>query len=417
MKTAGWSGIILMAAATAFGGDWMQWRGPELNGTCKAKNLPASFDVSTGKNVAWTCDLPGTGQSTPIIAGERIFLTASDNHRLKAICIDRPSGRIAWQKDMGRGREALRRGNMAHPSAVTDGETVCFLFGQGTVAGFAVDGSPLWKRELEEERGLLATKFGFSSSPLLQGGVLYIPLLYRADPKNESSNPSSTLLAVDLKSGKTLWEADRPTPATKESLDSYITPVIGKQGIILTGADLITCQHPKNGKLLWSFDVAEGNRKTNWRIISGPVMADDLAVSAYPRGRTLVAIKPDGKKAWDYKGYVPDVCTPAYDQGLLYVLDGKKRYLTCIEARSGKELWQEKIDSDKGFYASPLVADGKIHLINLAGEVFVYAAGKNAKLLERFAVGGENCSASIAAVGNSLFVRTPDKVICVRKQQ
>jgi len=128
-----------------------------------------------------------------------------------------------------------------------------------------------------------------------------------------------------------------------------------------------------------------------------------------------VALKPDGTKAWDYEGYVPDVCTPAHDQELLYVLDGKKRYLTCLDARSGQEIWQEKIPSDKGFFASPLVADGKVYTINLGGEVFVFSAGRDTRLLARFAMDGKGSAASIIAVGNTLFVRTPDQLICVKK--
>lgn len=412
MKQLVWG--LMLVSGVASGDDWMQWRGPELNGTCEAINLPESWNLAAGKTIVWTCDLPGTGQSTPVIAGDRIFLTISDNHELIAACVDRKSGKIVWKQKTGTGREALRRGTMAHPSAVTDGETVCFLFGQGTMAGFTLDGKQLWKRELEEERGLLATKFGFSSSPLLHNGTLFIPLLYRTDPKDENTEPSTTLMAVDLKTGKTLWTADRPTPATKESLDSYITPIVGNKGIILTGADLVTSHDSANGRIQWSFDFAKDNRKTNWRIVSSPVRAADLVISAYPRGRKLVALRENGDKCWEYEGFVPDVCTPAYKDGLLYILDGKRRYLTCIEARSGNELWQEKIDSDKGFYASPLVADGKIYTINLAGEVFVYAAGRKGKLLKRIPIDGENCAASIIAVDDSLYIRKPDQLICVR---
>ncbi|WP_168442532.1 outer membrane protein assembly factor BamB family protein [Pontiella desulfatans] len=406
--------ILLATAMAALGGDWMQWRGPELNGTCSAKNLPASWSVESGENVAWTCDLPGTGQSTPVITGDRIFLTTSDDNQLHAVCIDRKSGRIAWKKKVGQGREMPRGGNAAHPSAVTDGKTVCFLYGQGTLVAFTLDGKQLWEKELEKEYGRLATKFGFSSSPLLHSGTLYLPLLYLAGKNDPTAKNGTTLLAIDLLTGKTLWEADRPTPATKESLDSYITPVLGKQGIILTGADLVTSHDPKNGKVQWEFDVAKGNRKTNWRIISSPVQADDLTVTAYPRGRTLVALKPGGGKRWDYEGYVPDVCTPAYGDGLLYVLDGVKRYLTCINAQNGREEWQEKIPSDKGFFASPLVADGKVYMLNLNGEVFVYAAGRKPKLLEQFMMGADNSAASIVAVDDALYIRLPNKLICAR---
>jgi outer membrane protein assembly factor BamB len=406
----------MVMAAAAFGGDWMQWRGPEFNGSCEARNLPLSWSLETGENIAWTCGLPGTGQSTPVTAGGRLFLTASDNDRLFGLCIDRNTGKIEWQRELGRGRQALRGGTMAHSSAVTDGNMVCFLFGQGTLAGLSLEGAPLWKRELEDERGLLATKFGFSSTPLLHDGKLYLPLLYRADPQNEDAEPGTTLLIIDPETGRDLQAAQRPSPATRESHDSYITPVPGKNGIILTGGDLVTSHDPATGREQWRFDFAKENRRSNWRIISSPVQAGDLAVTAYPRGRRLVALAPDGRIQWEYEGYVPDVCTPAFDDGILYVLDGAKRYLTAFEAGSGRELWQEKIPSDKGFYASPLAADGKIYLLNLAGEVFIYKAGRESGLLGRVMMEADNSAASIIAVDRELYIRLPDKLACITEK-
>ena len=409
---------LLLAAGTTLGGDWMQWRGPELNGTCEADNLPVSWSVENKKNVAWTCDLVGTGSSSPILVGNHIFLTASTpEYELYAIAIDRKTGAVEWSKKLGMGRKAGRGNNMASPSAVSNGKQVYFLFGQGTLAAMTLDGKLLWKRELEADHGMLSQKFGFSSSPLLYGDTLYIPLLYLPKGDQKAPHPGTSLLAVNAKTGETRWSVERPTPAIKESLDSYITPIVWKGSIILTGADLVTRHDPKTGREQWRFDFAEGKRKSIWRIIASPVAAGDLVVTPYPRGRTLVALKPDGTKAWDYEGYVPDVCTPAHDQGLLYVLDGKKRYLTCLDAESGQEIWQEKIASDKGFYASPLVADGKVYTINLGGEVFVFSAGRDPRLLTRFAMDGKGSAASIIAVGNALFVRTPDQLICVKKPE
>lgn len=409
---------LLLAAGTTFGGDWMQWRGPELNGTCEADNLPVSWSIENKTNVAWICDLGGTGSSTPILVGNRIFLTVSTpEYELYAIAIDRKTGTVEWRKKLGTGRKSGRGNNMASPSAVSNGEQVYFLFGQGTLAAMSLDGKLLWKRELEKDHGMLSQKFGFSSSPLLHGNTLYIPLLYLPKGDQKAPHPGTSLLAINASTGATRWSVDRPTPALKESLDSYITPIIWKGGIVLTGADLVTRHDPETGREQWRFDFAPDKRKTIWRIIASPVEAGELLITPYPRGRTLVALKPDGTKAWIYEGYVPDVCTPAHDQGLLYVLDGKKRYLTCLDAKSGQEIWQEKIPSDKGFFASPLVADGKVYTINLAGEVFVFSAGRSTRLLARVALDGKDSAASIVGVDNALFIRAPTKLICVKKTE
>lgn len=372
----------------------------------------------SGKNVEWSCDLPGVGSSTPIVVGERIFLTThADDSLLYAVCIDRKSGKINWKQKMSSEEKAVRGNAMASPSAVSDGKTVWFLFGQGTLVATTLEGKELWRRELKKDHGELSAKFGFSSSPLLHEGKLFLPLLYL--PMGEQSVPNSgnCVMAFDAQTGKTLWSVVRPTEAIGESLDSYITPIVVNDSLFITGADLATSHDLKTGKATSRFDFAQGNHKKNWRIISGPVAADKLMITAYPRGRKLVALKSDGSPAWEYKGYVPDVCTPAYDNGQLYLLDGVKRYLTCIEAKSGKEIWKEKIPSDKGFFASPLVADGKIYMINLNGEVFVYAAGKNAQLLEQFPMSTANSMASIIAVDDALFVRMPEKLICAKENK
>lgn len=295
--------FVLSFSLTAKGGEWLQWRGPNLNGTSAAVNLPVRWSVETMENVAWVAPVNGAGSSTPIITEKFIFLTSSagDERTLFATCYSRTDGTVVWSKPLAtEQRKINRNGNHAVPSAVCDGDAVYFLFGQGTLAALSFDGELLWKRELETDYGSLTHNFGFSSSPLLHNGRLYIPILRRVDviPEGVTASPEeleSVVLSIDTKTGETLWTAKRLTDAEKESRDAYTTPMICSQGLIVSGADLITCHDLITGEERWRYDYAAEKRMKNGRLVSSPLVVDDLIISAYPRGKELFALTIDRK--------------------------------------------------------------------------------------------------------------------------
>ena len=209
----------------------------------------------------------------------------------------------------------------------------------------------------------------------------------------------SVIMAIDPAAGKTLWRTIQATEAIQEAKDSYTTPLpynYGKnKGIIIAGADTIICYNPATGKEIWRYYFTE-ERINNWRLVASPVIAGDLICFPLPRGDTIRAIRPNNndfnkipEMVWEYNGPIPDVCTPAYYNGLIYVLGGKKKCLTCFEPKSGKVIWQKHIESSGNFFASPTAADGKIYLISLHGEVVVFAAGRRPKILSDFSIGKE----------------------------
>ncbi len=414
------------------GSDWMNWRGPFYNGTGEAKNLPISWSLDEKENIAWVIELPGKGSSTPIIAGDHIFITSSikADKSLLAICVSKKNGKILWEKKLGTGRK-VKRNNMASSSAVTDGKHVYFSFGQGTFACMNFKGKILWKINLEKKYGKFNTKFGYSSSPLLYNGKLYIPIirwLPRGMKISTGIKTDSLLLAIDPATGKTLWHSIRNTDAVKESKDSYVTPLPYKygnnHGIILSGADEVTCNDPESGKQIWRYLFAE-ERDERWRLVPTPVTANGLIFFTFPRGEVMRAIKPDKKNfsktpkmVWEHKGNIPDVCSPAVYKGLLFVLDTLSKHLTCFEPSNGKIVWEKKLPSRKNFFSSPTIADNKIYCINLGGDVFVLSADRKGELLAKFSLvkvkSRETCAASITVSGSSLFVRTPTKLMRVK---
>jgi len=417
----------------AVGGDWTHWRGAAYNGSADETNLPDNW--STTKNIAWSTDLPGPSSATPIVSGKHIFVssTANDLKELRAICISADSGKILWSKVLGSGRKAMRN-NMATPSPVTDGKAVYFLYGTGDIAALDFKGDIIWSRKLEEAYGRFAVKFGYSSSPLLYDGKLFVCLLREpARVKKEAPGETQTksyMIALNPADGKEVWKQVRHTPAKEEAYDTYGSPlpceIGGVKGVVLAGGDLITCNDAKTGKELWRYDYGRKDRETRWRLIPSVTVTDTTVVLPWPRGSSgLFAITPPkaagGKPvvAWTIKGSAPDVCTSLYYKGLLYVLDGKRKgSLSCVDPTSGKVHWRQALTGKPIWRASPTGTDDKIYCMNMSGQVSILAAGKTCKVLSdgKIDMDSSGCMSTIASANGSLLLRTPKKLYCIRKQ-
>ena len=375
--------------------------------------------------------MPGSSAATPIISGGRVFISsmAKPKYGLLGICIDRKDGKVLWQKLLGKGRWVMSN-NMASPSPVTDGKRVFFLYGTGDLASLDFSGKVIWSRSLEKDYGRFAVKFGYSASPLLHAGKLYIVVLRRdmnyRMPSGKRVRLDSFLLALDPDTGKTIWKHARTTNAIAESQDSYSSPIpcriAGTDGILVGGADYITCHDAHTGKEIWRYRYVS-RKHFLYRLVPSPLVTGGLVCGIVPRGTSVFGLDPLKKDksgqpalAWKLdKG--PDVCTPLYYKGLLYVLDGQRKELTCLDLAEEDLIWRKTLGGRTVFRASPTGADGKIYCINMRGEVTVLAAGRKLKELARFTMGGRNLMASIAAADGALFIRSPTKLYCIEKKE
>ena len=406
--------------------DWTQWRGPNFNGSTDETGLPEKLDSSTLK---WEAPMPGVGAGTPIVVGDRVFVSASDKQSFKliAMCYDRKSGKEQWRQEVGNGYTTNRNHNYAGPSAVTDGQNVWFYFGTGDLACFTVDGQKVWQRSLTKEHGSFNFMWIYGSSPLLYKGKLYIQVLHneRAYDRAKGQPGVSYLLAIDPKSGKDLWKEERPTEANNESQEAYSTPIPceagGKSQILVAGGDVITGHDPETGKELWrAGDWNTNHSEQYWRLVPSPVVAGDLAIACAPKGGPVMAFKTDGsgKQEWISRDITSDVCVPLVYQGSLFILNGDRdKSLSCVEPATGKVKWSLPIESRPVFRASPIGADDKIYCMNEGGEVFVLSA-KEPKMLSRHQLAGANAGhsrASIVPAGGMVFVRTADKLVAFGK--
>ena len=418
--------------APAAGGDWRQWRGPNLDGSTDETNLPVEF--SKTQNVAWLAPLPGGSGATPIVVGDRIFLVSAHKRTddLIAMCLSAKDGKVLWDKTLSRGRIGDGRGEIAACSPVSDGNSVWFMFGTGVLTRMDFDGNILWQRDLTKDYGCFAVKFGYSASPLLYNGKLYLPLLRREKPYAYSPGAKepyegklpSLVLCHDANSGKKLWAQTRQTDAVDESRETYVTPmpvtVDGHTEIIICGGEFVTAHDPDTGKELWRWGYTK-TREIWQRIITSPVVGCGLIFTCQAKARGLYAIRPGGsgtipheKYAWCSETNGSDVCTPLVYRGRLYLLDGDKKTMTCFEPRTGKIIWTHEIQAKGPFRASPTGADGKIYCISEGGDYVVLQAGDEYKELFRFSTHARPCRSSIVAANGSLYLRIYGLLICVR---
>ena len=426
-------GAVLMAACTAQGRDWPQWRGPFLNGSTDETNLPAQW--TTTENIAWKTPLAGPSGATAVISGGRVFVSSTDRDTqdLWAICLDEKTGRQLWRHRMGTVDREFPRNNMASPSPVADGERVFFFYGNGDLTAMDYDGGRLWQRRLEDEYGNLAYLFGFSVSPLLHNGRLYINVLRRPTPyrEPEAAGPlDSFLLCLEAATGQTVFKQVRaPAPGVDdETHETYSTAMErekdGRAEILVMGADCVTGHDADTGAELWRYCYGQEVQE-NWRTIPSLVVAGDLIIAVRPKYHGVLALKTGGRGAlseadvaWRYDGPMPDCTTPLYYDGLLYLLDGimNGKVVTCLEPKTGRQLWQGTIGGRMPWRASLTGADGRLYCINESGEVIVLrAGGDKLEVLYRYDMEERPIQSSIAVANGRLFIRTAENLYCVGK--
>lgn len=405
---------VLSIAWTARAGDnWPQWRGPSLNGVSDERNLPARW--STEENITWKLALPAWSGSTPIIWGEHIFLNVAEGDNLFLWCVDRRGGTALWKKPLAGGNTKMRKQNMSSPSPVTDGRSVFVMTGTGILKGFDISGRELWGRDIQKDYGRFGLNWGYASSPLLFEDSLYVQVLH-----GMNTDEPSYLLRLDKKSGKTVWKAERPTTAIRESPDSYTTPALLRYGkateVVVTGGDYVTGHDPATGRELWRAGGLNPDNDPFYRIIASPVVADGI-VYAPTRVRPLLALRSGGRgditqshRMWAFQNG-PDVPTPVTDGKYFYVVNDRG-IMWCLDAKTGQEIYGSQRIKPGTYSASPVLADGKIYVTNEDGLTTVIKAGPKFEVLAENHL-NDYCLSSPAVSDGQLFIRTAQHLYCI----
>jgi len=428
--------IVAMTISAAHAADWPQWRGPNFNGSTDEKNLPVKW--SRTENVAWSAELPGPSAATPIISGDRVFISSVDSaaDSLVAMCFDRTSGRLLWSHEVAKGTRRDRRSNYSAPSPVTDGKIVIFFYSTGLLICYDMDGNRIWSRNIQDDYGTFAFLWTFSSSPTLYGGRLYLQVLQRDVPVQgrglAGQKNRSYILAMDPKTGRTLWRQFRPTDAVAESREAFSTPIPGtlggKEQLLVVGGDLISGHDLETGKELWRWGTWNPYRIGHWRLVPSPVAGGGVVLACGPKTAPVFAVRPNGRGtlndtavAWDTgdeKQVTSDVPTPAFYDGDFFILSDLRKNLSRVDSRTGKVKWTVPTPGKAKYEASPLAADGRIYIINHAGQVDVIdaATGNVINSIQMDDPAGRAVvRASISAAGGKLFIRTTTKLYCIGK--
>lgn len=394
--------------------DWACWRGVDGLGISQEKSAPLSW--SKEKNIAWKVSLPGRGASSPIVVGQRIYLTTqTPDQGLHLLALDRETGAQVWDTEIARGKlHAHELHNMATPTAVSDGRHVWVLFGTGDLACVSAEGRTAWQRNLVKEFGPLKTNHGYGSSPMLDGNRLFVLRMHQG--------ADSYVMAVDAKTGKDLWKKDRSNAAREEGKDSYSSPVFhrhgGKMEVVVAGAEVLNAYNPSNGDVVWSvsgLDVPHPYGRT----IAGPTAGEGVVVavaSGFQNRGYTVGFKAGGRgditathQLWKSTRYSADCPTPVIVGGHLFSIrdDGMA---SCLNLKTGEALWQERLFTEN-VKVSPVVAAGRVYFTSGRGNTAVVAATPKFELLSRNEL-NEDTLATPAVSDGRVYLRTEGGLYC-----
>lgn len=411
--------LLLTMAGPAAAENWPQWRGPERTGVSHETGLALKW--SETENITWKLPLPTWSGATPIVWRERIFLNvAEDEDKLAFWCVDRTKGEVLWKRSMGGGNRKARKQNMSSPSPATDGKNIWVMTGTGILKSFDFQGNEKWTRDIQKEYGKFGLNHGYANSPLLHEGSLYVQVTH-----GMHTDDPSYILRLDKNTGKTVWRVERPTPAIRESPDSYTTPTLvnvgGKLELVITGGDVITGHDLATGKELWRGDGFNVNNDPAYRIVASPVAVGEL-VLAPTRIKPMIMFRGGGRgnvstshRVWSTQNG-PDVPTPVTDGKLLWVVNDKGIYW-CFDWKTGKEVWGPQRIRTGTYSTSPVLADGKIYVTSEDGVTTVIKASGKFEVLAENTI-DDYVLSSIAVSDGQIFLRTAKALYCIgqRKQ-
>ena len=399
--------LLLLGFSVSLHADWRTWRGPSKDGISTAKNLPDVWNEK--ENVLWKFALPAAGSSTPIVVGDKVFLTLEKDKEVHLYCIS-TMGRELWRHKVcetdGKGN-GERTNASATPSS--DGDRVFVTTGTGEVVAFDVSGNEKWRFNAQDRYGKFRFGFGFHSTTVLHEGRLFLQLIHSA---------AQRVVSVDSTTGKEVWEIERKSDGVAECEHSYASPTAHRQGdlsvVITHGNDYCIGHDPATGKELWR--IADLNPKDRYnrtlRFVASPVASNGFVVapSAKNRGVSVVRLaeakgrigKGGVGELWRMDKGTTDVTSPLLYEGILYLCKENGTVL-CLDAKTGEQLYQERFHGQT-YRGSPVAFNGRILFTARDGTFTLLKAGKSYNLLVKNKLDDE-FTASPAISRDRLYLR------------
>lgn len=409
--------FLVLSAAGVRADNWPQWRGANGDGICTEKNVPTEWSES--KNVLWKLPMPGMGSSTPAVWGDRMFLTSEAGDDLLVLCVS-TQGKELWRKTVSSGKQRFMRGegNNSSPSCSTDGKLVFSFFGTGELACFDLDGKEVWKFNVQERYGKIKIQHGMHVTPLLLGDRLYHALLHEG---------GMWVVALDKATGKEIWKFERKTDGIGEGRHSYASPVLWRKGkdeyLIVHGCDYTTAHSLEDGHEIWRLGElnpqGQGYRR-DLRFVATPAATPDLIVVPTAKEYPILGINPAAKgfigkgseaELWRF-AKTPDVPTPLVHEGLVYLSMARDGVLHCLDAKTGKPVYQDQRTHNALHRASPVYADGKIYVTARDGYFTVIKAGPKFEIVASNKL-PDTFTASPAISNGKIYLRGWETLYCI----
>ena len=390
------SEVDIQTAKLRFTDQFPSFRGPYGLGLSNSKNIPVDWDGPSGRNVLWKKEIPLPGYNSPVIWGDRLYLTGADGTSQFIYCYNRNNGEKIWEhtvNDVARNSSGSPRvtddTGYAAPTIATDGDNVCAIYATGDVVCVDMEGNRKWAKNL----GMPDNHYGHSSSLLIYQGILLIQF---------DTNKQGKVLGLDILSGETKWETLRTSKI------SWASPILANLGghteLILTSSPQVAGYDPLSGEELWSIDCLMGE--------VGPSAAySDGVVYVTNEYAVLAAIKPGSQPEiiWETNEYLPEVASPVVDNGMVFIATSYG-VIVCYDAANGEILWE--YECDNGIYASPMIADNKVYFLDMGGNMHIFSKDKNMTLLGEPELGEGSVSTPSFSDGR-IYIRGDKFLYCI----
>jgi outer membrane protein assembly factor BamB len=397
--------LMLLTAGEA-GDCWPAFRGYG-DSLSAAQSLPLHWSQDNG--VAWSVDLPGYGQSSPVVWQDRVFVTSMEGENKETavvLCFDLKSGRELWARRFPSSQRVTVSNYVSRsaPTPVVDGERVYAFFESGDLAAFSHDGHEVWKRSLTSEYGPLKGNHGVGSSPAVTDDSVVLLV---------SHEGPSYLLAVDKRTGKNRWKVDR------EAAVSWSSPIVhgGENGdeLFISSSGVVEAIDAASGKVRWSINGLEGN------LVPSATVGEDLVVVGSSAAGSNLAVRrggsgdvSDSHVAWRLEEAACSFGSPLLYRGRAYFVN-RSGVAQCVDVETGQALWQKRLPGS--CWASPIAAGERIYFFSKTGETTVIAARDEFEVLAENNLPSEEPVVGVAAVSGRFVIRTPRKLVCIASEQ
>ena len=409
--------VLLPVGRTLEAENWPQFRGPTGQGTSTETQVPLRWSAT--ENVAWRTPIPGQSWSSPIVWGDRVFITTATEGGVvcRLLALDRATGGILWNREVFRQapRRKEGRNTYATPTPATDGARVYACFGDGSLAALTFAGVVVWTNRHYP----FYSQHGLATSPILYRGLLIMARDGSSDGEDKSLGwqkpwDRSFILALDAATGHEHWQARRGW-----SRISHGVPAIweqdGKAVLVSEAGDVVQGFDFQTGERLWSSEVIGEGKVPSTVIGEGLVFTSGgwggkESIKAFRLGGS--GDLKESRLVWQQKKGMPKVPSMLHVQPHLFAITDHG-LATCLKAASGELVWQERLEGNSS--ASPVYADGRVYFLSDNGETTVVAAGPEFKVLARNPL-GEKVQASMAIAQRHCFIRSEKNLVCIRPE-